>query len=86
MHSAVGNGQGMLFYETASSKPRALSEVMLATGVMWDVQTTNLLLQAGEEALSTHPGSVASLQPLRSDARKPDAQHTVYVCIFVADH
>ena len=30
------------------------------------LQTTNLLLQAGEEALTAHPGSVATLSPLRS--------------------
>ncbi|KAK9824483.1 hypothetical protein WJX72_010708 [[Myrmecia] bisecta] len=29
-------------------------------------KTTNLLLQAGEEALTAHPGSVASLHPLRA--------------------
>ena len=86
MYSAVGHGQGMLFSETASSKQHALSEVMLAADVMRAMQTTNLLLQAGEEALSSHPGSVASLPPLRSDARTPDAQHIVYVRSFIADH
>jgi hypothetical protein len=29
------------------------------------LQTTNLLLQAGDEALRTSPGNIASLAPLR---------------------
>jgi len=29
------------------------------------MQTTNLLLQAGQEALTANPGSVATLSPLR---------------------
>ncbi len=36
-----------------------------ATTTHLAMQTTNLLLQAGEEALTAHPGSVASLSPLR---------------------
>jgi len=65
VHSPVSNGQGESALNLSLAVWLHMSVRLALLTLLLVLQTTNLLLQAGQEALTTNPGSVATLSPLR---------------------